>query len=364
MSTAATTETARRPLFISGHAATMRRLRNLASAAGVDGWYAPDATAARPLWSQASVVVIGHDAAQACLQAKLGSRDNVVLLTGEDLPCEKAWPMAVAMGADHVLTLPEASGWLVARLAPPAPRRQRAPVLAMAGARGGSGTSTLAVAAATAAARAGRKTMLVDADGFGGGLDLLLGWERLAGLRWPDLVSMTGPFDPTKLRDGLTGRDRLTLLTHSRTVAAPVSADQLAAVIDAGRQSHDLVILDLPRPGMQAVPRIDGDENLLAVVVPGELRAVAAARHVIACYAGLADHACVVTRTPSPAKLSNEQIAHAVAAPVIGSLATDARLASAGESARLPGRARKGGLAAVTTALLSALPASPSVATS
>lgn len=354
MSTAATASI-RRPLFISTHHVTMQRLRKLATAAGVDGWQASDIDSARSLWSQASVVVIDHDIAPACLHAKLPPRDNLVILTGPDLPCEKAWPLAVALGADHVVTLPEAASWLVARMAPKAPPRQRAPVLALAGARGGAGTSTLAVATATAAARAGYATMLIDADRFGGGLDLLLGWERSTGLRWPDLASMSGPFDPGKLRDGLPGRDGLTLLTHARAVAAPIPADQLTAVIDGGRQAHDLVIVDLPRPGVQATPRLDDPANLLTVVVPGELRAVAAARHVIACYAGLADHVCLVTRTPSPAKLSNEQIAHAVSAPVVGSLATDAKLASAGESARLTGRVRKGTLAVVAAALLSGL---------
>ena len=358
MSTAtATAETIRCPLFISGHAPTVRRLRELAAAAGVKARHAPDVTSARALWSQASTVVIGHDSAQACLQARLAPRDNVVLLTGEKLPCEKAWPLAVAMGADHVLTLPEASSFLVTRLVPQVTRRTRAPVLAVAGARRGCGTSTLAAATASAASQAGRSTMLVDMDGFGGGLDLLLGWERTPGLRWADLANMSGPFDPDKLKTGLPASHGLTLLSHSRDGVRSIGCDQLAAVLDAGRQAHELVVLDLPRPGYRPAPHLDGGDNLLVVLVPGELRAVTAARQVIGVYAGVAEQACLVTRTPSAAKLSNEQIAHAVAAPVIGSMATDNRVAAAGESARLARRFRKRGLASVAAAVLSAMPA-------
>ena len=56
-------------------------------------------------------------------------------------------------------------------------------------------------------------TLLVDLDPLGGGLDLLLGAERLAGLRWPDLAGARGRLGGGMLRDALPRLDGLSLLS-------------------------------------------------------------------------------------------------------------------------------------------------------
>lgn len=117
-----------------------------------------------------------------------------VLLLGLDLDDAGVWVRAVQLGAEHVLFLPDAETWLLDRIAdavegvgPPAR------TVAVLGGRGGAGASTLACALAVTAARRGLRTVLVDGDPLGGGLDILLGGETAAGLRWPDLMRLTGP---------------------------------------------------------------------------------------------------------------------------------------------------------------------------
>src|SRR3712207_7123198 len=55
----------------------------------------------------------------------------------------------------------------------------------------------------------GLRTLLVDADPLGGGLDLVLGWEQVDGLRWPSLAEADGRVDPPALLQALPHRGDL-----------------------------------------------------------------------------------------------------------------------------------------------------------
>src|SRR2546421_294935 len=86
------------------------------------------------------------------------------------------------------LIVTEDEPWLVDRIADAAEGiGEPALTIGVVGGRGGAGASTLACALAVTAARSGHRTMLIDGDPLGGGLDVLLGGERAGGLRWPDL---------------------------------------------------------------------------------------------------------------------------------------------------------------------------------
>ena len=93
-------------------------------------------------------------------------------------------------------------------------------ILAVIGGRGGAGASILAGGLAVTAVRAGHRTLLVDADPLGGGLDLLLGWEDVDGLRWPALAGADGRVDPPALLRALPHRGDLVLLSFDRERAA------------------------------------------------------------------------------------------------------------------------------------------------
>ena len=68
--------------------------------------------------SGSSVIVIGDDVAESFGTRRLTKRDNVILLAGDDHSAEESWRLAVAIGADQVATLPAASDWIIARMAP------------------------------------------------------------------------------------------------------------------------------------------------------------------------------------------------------------------------------------------------------
>src|SRR5919107_799963 len=156
-----------------------------AAAAGCEVVRALDPTEARRTWPGAPVVVLDPDAARACADSGLPRRRGVVVAVSGEPPPE-AWKHAVAVGADHVISLPEAEPWLVAALAQAAEGGgDDGAVLAVVGGRGGAGGSVFAVATAVRAARSGERVLLVDCDPLGGGVDLVLGAEDVGGLRWP-----------------------------------------------------------------------------------------------------------------------------------------------------------------------------------
>src|SRR3712207_7789705 len=81
----------------------------------------------------------------------------------------------------------------------------------------------------------GLRTLLVDADPLGGGLDLVLGWEQVDGLRWPSLAEADGRVDPPALLRALPHRGDLVLLSFARDVYAAVPPEAMAATMDAAR---------------------------------------------------------------------------------------------------------------------------------
>src|SRR5690606_25835346 len=80
----------------------------------------------------------------------------------------------------------------------------------------------------------GLRTLLVDADPLGGGLDLVLGWEQLEGLRWPALTQTDGRVDPPALVQALPRRGDLGVLSWDRGELPEVPAEAMAATTDAG----------------------------------------------------------------------------------------------------------------------------------
>lgn len=349
------------PLFITGDPATATALRRLATAAGVEPRLAAGPDAARRHWPGANPVVIAADAARACADARLPHRGGVILLTGPELPYDQAWPLALTMGAAQVAGLPEAAAWLARRLAPATAASRRAPVITIAGARGGVGASVLAAAVALTAAESGHDTVLVDADPRGGGLDVVLGWENRPGLRWPELAESAGPFEPEPLRLGLPRRDRLALLSFSRDRPCELDSGTAASALDAVTRGHDLAVVDAPRYGETWLTDLTTDTTLLGLVVPAEVRAVAAARQAVAGFAGQCDRVRLLVVRPSPGRLTTADIVKAVGVPLAAELHTDPRLASATETGDLPTRLHLGGLTEAAQSLLAAAvrPAQP-----
>ncbi|HYN93518.1 MAG TPA: septum site-determining protein Ssd, partial [Pilimelia sp.] len=233
------------PLLITGDPDLLDDMLRLGAAAGTELDVAADPIAARPRYARAPLVLIGIDQARACLRSRLPRRRRLVLVGRSDVD-SAPWEAAELMGVEHVAVLPAAEPWLVDRLSEPE-AGQRGRVVALVGGRGGAGASVLSVALALTAVRSSLRTLLVDADPLGGGLDLLLGWEELDGLRWPELSQADGRVDPPSLVRALPGRGDLVLLSWDRGELLNLPAHAMAATMDAGRRGRDLVVVDVPR---------------------------------------------------------------------------------------------------------------------
>ena len=121
--------------------------------------------------------------------------------------------------------------------------RRAAQVLAVTGARGGLGASVLLLHLAWALGRAGRRVAMMDLDPTGG-LDLLCGQSVLTGLRWADLPADESAFRPGHLVGALPVWHAMPVLTGDvRGGPLPCAA----AVLEAMRVEHDVVLVDLPR---------------------------------------------------------------------------------------------------------------------
>jgi secretion/DNA translocation related CpaE-like protein len=258
---------------------------------------------------------------------------------GADLDDASVWRRAVDVGAERVVFLPDAEPWLVQALADAAEAGDRAGlVVAVLGGRGGAGATTLSVALAAAGARRDLRTLLVDLDPLGGGVDLVLGAEEVAGLRWPDLAAARGRLPVAAVTDALPQRDGIAVLSWDRGDSAELPAAAVEAVLDAGRRGVDLVVVDLPRALDDVAREVLAAATCGLLVVPAEVRATAAAARVAARAALVCRDLRLVVRGPSPCDVSADQVQRALGLPLAGSLRAEPHLDVALEDGRPPGR--------------------------
>jgi secretion/DNA translocation related CpaE-like protein len=318
-------------------------LLRLAAAGGTEVDVAPDPAAARARFAHAPLVLIGADQAAPCLRARLPRRARVVIV-GHEPGVGAAWEVAELLGAEHVAVLPTAEPWIVDRFAERS-SSTRGRVVAVIGGRGGAGASILAGALAVTAVKAGRRTLLVDADPLGGGLDLVLGWERVDGLRWPALMGAGGRVDPPALLDALPHRGDLVLLSFARDELQPVPGEAMAATLEAGRRARDVIVTDLPRQLDDAAVLALQSAHRALLVVPAELRATAAAARVAGLVAMHCGDLSVVVRGPAPGRLRAREIAKALGLPLAGSLRPEPAMCEALERGEAPASDGRGPLA-------------------
>jgi secretion/DNA translocation related CpaE-like protein len=345
-----------RPLVVTADGALLDDLLRLAGSRGVDLEVAPDAVAARDRWTSAPFVLVGADATEACVRARLPLRESVIVVA-RGAVADRPWLDAEVLRAEHVAVLPAAESWLVARLAEQTlVRAHRGRVIAVLGGRGGAGASVLATALAVTALRAGRAALLVDADPLGGGLDLVLGWETVEGLRWPELFGASGRVDPPALVDALPSRGNLCVLSFDRGNAGAVPADAMAATLDAGRRGRDLVVVDVPRrlDDAAAVYALNAADRAL-LVVPAELRACAAAARVVAALRPHRPALSVVVRGPTPGRLTPRDIADTLDLPLAGAMRPEPGLGQALERGEAPAARGGGPLAGLCRRVLAEL---------
>lgn len=338
------------PLIVTDDESLLDDLLQLCAAAGSE----PEVVFAAPpratSWEAAPLVLVG---AEAAARVRGSTRRKGVLLIGRDLDDAEVWRAAHGIGAEHVLLLPDARPWLVDRLADVAEGVGRpALTVGVVGGRGGAGASTLACALAVTSARAGRRTMLVDGDPLGGGLDILVGAERTGGLRWPDLADSRGRVNSGALEESLPRLDTLSVLSWDRgdTVVVPVEA--MRSVLGAARRRGGLVVVDLPRRVDESVGETLRQIDVGLLVVPAELRAVAAATRVAGAVGMVLRDLRVVARGPFTEGLDDRETARLVGLPLAGELALEGRPVDALSRGGPPGSSGRGPLARFCTAFL------------
>ena len=342
-----------RPLIVTSDPVLHDELLRLAAAAGVDPDVAPDVGAARASWHAASVVVVGPDLLAACGRARLPRRPGV-LAVGRDLDDASVWVHAVEVGAERVVFLPDAAPWLVRALGEAGAAVAAGVVVAVLGGRGGAGATTLSVALALAGGRRGLRTVLVDADPLGAGVDLVLGAEDRPGLRWPDLLGTAGRL-PVSAVAGLPQCDGVNLVAWDRTTTAPVPADVMAEVLDVARRAVDLVVVDLPRALDEAAVEVLAAATCVLLVVPTELRAAAAAARLASRVAPLCGDVRLVVRGPAPGDVTAADLARSLVLPLAAEMRAEPHVERHLEEGRPPGARARRPIAAACDAVLDAL---------
>ncbi|MBB2945074.1 secretion/DNA translocation related CpaE-like protein [Actinoplanes lutulentus] len=334
----------RRPLVVTADHELLDDLLRLAAAGGTDVDVAPDPAAARARYPGASLVVIGSDQVAACIRARLPRRRKVIVVGRHSAVDATTWQNAEPLGAEHVAVLPTAETWVVEQFSERPEPGLASRTIAVIGGRGGAGASILAAGLATTAVRFGHRTLLVDADPLGGGLDLLLGWEDMTGLRWPGLSGADGRVDPPALLGALPRRGDLVLLSFDREQLPGVPAEAMAATLDAARRGRDVIVADLPRQlDDAAVLALQAADRTL-LVVPAELRAAASAARTAATIRMHCEDVAVVVRGPAPGKLRAREVATALGLPLAGTLRPEPAMCQAVENGTAPCADGKGPL--------------------
>jgi len=313
-------------LALVGDPAIRDDVDRVAAAAGLPVVHASDPSS-RKVWTAAAAVLLDVGAALRCAHRALPPRGRVVLLMRSE-PRAADFQAAIAVGAQHVITLPEQDGALMAELSDAAEASRdtglRGAVVGVIAGRGGAGASVFA----TALAQTAPDALLIDADPWGGGIDLVLGSEGETGLRWPDLAVQGGRLSYSALREALPQRRGVSVLSGGRT-GSDIDAAPLGAVIDAGSRGGATVICDLPRRSTGAVETVLDAADLVVVMAPADVRSCAAAAAIVPWVSAVNPNAGVVVRGPSPGGLRSADVATIVGLPLLAAMRAQPGVADA-----------------------------------
>ncbi|MFC7264232.1 septum site-determining protein Ssd [Streptomyces lutosisoli] len=339
------------PLIVTEDAELLDDLLRLCAAAGARPEVHHGVPERRGSWEAAPLVLVGDDAAR---RVRGAARRRGVVLVGRDQDDSGVWRRAVEIGADHVLMLPDGEQWLVDRIADVAEGVGRpALTVGVLGGRGGAGASTLACALAVTSAREGRRTLLVDADPLGGGLDVLLGGEAAEGLRWPAFAASRGRVGGGALEESLPALHALRVLSWDRGDSVTIPPQAVRAVLAAARRRGGAVVVDLPRRIDEGVAEALAQLDLGLLVVPADLRSIAAAGRVASAVGMVLRDLRVAVRGPYAPGLDDREVARLLGLPLVGEVPAEHAPLDGGPP---PGGAVRGPLARFCAAFWERVP--------
>jgi secretion/DNA translocation related CpaE-like protein len=338
-------------LALVGDRALRDDVDRVAAAAGLPVVHASEPSS-RKVWTAAVAVLLDVAAALRCAERALPRRGHVVLLVRSE-PQPSDYRAAIAVGAQHVITLPAHDATLMAELSDAAEASRdggrRGAVVGVIAGRGGAGASVFA----TALAQTAPDALLIDTDPWSGGIDLVLGSESESGVRWSDLALQGGRLSYTALRDALPQRRGVSVLSGDRT-GSDIDAAPLGAVIDAASRAGATVVCDLPRRSTGAVEAVLDAADLVVVITSADVRSCAAAAAIAPWVTAVNANAGVVVRGPSPGGLRSADVAKIVGLPLLAAMRPQPGVADALERGGLRLR-RNSPLAAAARRVLAVL---------
>ena len=315
-------------------------LLRLAAAAEVTPRVERDLLGLRRCWQAASLVVVGQDLADQLTAAQPVRRPGVVI-AGVDADDPELYRRAVAIGAEGVFMLPDQETALGDKLADTLDGGVRSAItLAFVGGCGGAGATTLASAVAVTGSRRGLRTMLIDGDPLGGGIELALGSESGPGARWPELLNAAGRVSAAALRSALPLIDGLAVLSWDSSDVTALPPEAMRSVLGAAQRSSDLVVVDLPRRADPAAEEAFVRATTTLLVVPRDVRSCAAAARLVAPLRLVASDLRVVAREPGLSGLSAIDVADHLSLPLAAKLSFDKDLPALMDKGRFDPRPR------------------------
>jgi secretion/DNA translocation related CpaE-like protein len=315
-------------------------LLRLAAAAEVTPQVENDLLGLRRCWQSATLVVVGQDLVEPLARTQPVRRPGVVV-AGVDADDPEAYRRALAIGAEGVYPLPAEETALGDKLADTLDGGVRSAVtLAFVGGCGGAGTTTLASAVAVTASRRGLRTMLIDGDPLGGGIDLALGSETDRGSRWPELINAAGRVSAGALRAALPLLNGLAVLSWDRSDVTGLPPEAMRSVLGAAQRSSDVVVLDLPRRADPAGEEAFVRATSTLVVVPRDVRSCAAAARLVAPLRDVATDLRVVAREPGLNGMTAVDVADYLSLPLAAKLGRERDLPSLMDEGRFDPRPR------------------------
>lgn len=323
------------------------------AAAGAEPTVCDTAAAIRSLWSSAPMVIIGADRARQAAELLLPHRTEVYVVGPQSRLAEmSAW--SAPLGA-AVIGLPDGSGTLTAAISDVTGRRAgTGRLVTVVGGSGGVGTSSLAAALAVGAATRGLPAMLVDLDVLGGGIDLLVGAEGVAGWRWPRLGVAQGHLgDLTGHLPRIGGLDVLS--TTRDDDVGQLAPEAVRAVLSSATRSHRLVVVDVSRSLSPAALEALRRSTLTLLMASADVRGIAAARRMADSLRDLTNGLALVVRRSGGPVIEPDVVAESVGLPLAGVVRTDASLRQASERGDPPGRAQRSPLGRLSGRLLDRL---------
>ncbi len=324
-------------LIATGDDVLLDDLLRLCAAAGVVPDVAHDPGSAMRSWRSAALVLVGGDQAAGLAAVHPARRTSVHVVVGAP-PADELFRTALALGAENVAELPMSEGWLVEMVTDAADGGAgRALTVGVMSGHGGAGSTTFAAALALTGARRGA-TVLMDVDPWGPGIDRVVGFDGIDGVRWDALARITGRLGARSLRESLPVRDGLGIVTWHRE-PAPVPAFALREVLSAAQRGHDLVVLDLPRTPDPVLDEVAGRCDHVLLVSGLTVPAVTSAAHVAARLRGASATVHLVTRSVGGG-VAPEEASRVLRVPLIAAMADQRGLTESVDlgSGPLPGR--------------------------